>query len=219
MLRAQIAGRTSRVLTQAVGLGYAVGRATYEWLKGWIPTHVMSVWHLDDKDHTFTNIYSATMNGLSWTRGHADTIFVPPSGFYLIDVWNVVERRRNRYFLSAAQLSNALQLKGLQSWWAMSDFGICTLLNSHMILASADKMRVFSVHIDGKDVTDVLNPFRTSLVLDDNLTATAVCDLYHHLSRQSFEKEDGEHSVVITDYDFRETSFNGNDLLFPREAK
>lgn len=220
--------------------------AAFRCVASWIPFHVVSVDHFEADDGSLTSpLFRLFSKGAwRWASSHHLTMFAPDAGFYKIRTWNPHLGIHEHFFLSAQHLSEALQLRGLKSWWAMTDFGICVLLSSYMLNMSKmyrkDSHAIFAITIDGKDATPLLKPYLSSLMCRNNATAESVCALYYHLIGQDHhgDAEDAEHdadvaaaegeardardakkhdranSVTITDFNLEETTFKGEQMLF-----
>lgn len=194
--------------------------------KTWIPPRVLNVWYIiDNKVESmeintqgnadgFVQLYKGASHGWRWHTAFMSTLFAPMQAFYLLETWSSEQKAFNYHYLSARVLSNVLQLQGLTSWWAMCDFGICTLIASYFIANRPHTMRVFAIVIGDTDVTSTLKPFMSSIVLDRNLTAYALCKLYAHLIGEDGKKYE-ENCVTLVDFDLEERVVTGDEYLFP----
>lgn len=202
-----------RTVGAAVRVWHVECKRLIDTVKSFVPATVVTVRHIDSGNRQLADIYSCTYSLFNWARGGLSTVRVPYSGFYLVTACNAEKNRfLSTYVLSAQQLNNAMQLRGLSSLWALSDFGFCKLLSSFYSKQNIDKHRIFAILIDGEDVTKDLLPYLDSIVMDDNLTARSLCLLYESIC--GFE-DDALDSVVLVDHDLEERTVNGDELLFP----
>lgn len=201
-----------------------------DFVKSWIPPRVINAWHLDvqedassedeitttsNNQYHFHPIYTGWRTLWQWSQAFPDLMYCPARGYYLFETVHTSPgtKFRSMYLLSAKHLSAALQMRGLFSMWALSDFGLCTLLSSHFLSKCPDTKRVFAILIDGKDVTNELKPYMSSIVLDDNLTADALCKLHAFVHNTPYKKDD-TNSVVLVDYNLDEVTYTGDEILF-----
>lgn len=194
-----------------------VANGVAECIKSWVPMRVLDVWHWNNAgihEHEFMQLYQGAEHWWHWPNGHHRNMFAPSDGYYLIHTWGSEKKHKNYHFLSAKMLSTALQVRSLSTWWAMSDFGICALLSSFFLSKHPDTKRVFAIIIDGKDVTNELKPYMSSIVLDNNLTAAALCDLYFKVIKKVPAKKNEENTVNLVDFELNERDIVGDELLF-----
>lgn len=185
-----------------------------------LPAKIGNVWHLSHcsegkHEHEFVHLYNGRANWWKWSRGMHRTMFAPSSGYYLIQTLNTNMGKTAYHFLSASKLSTAIQSRNLSNWWAFSDFGICTLLSSFFIACNPDTKRIFAIMINGKDATNDLKPYMSSIVIDNNITAAALCDLWAFIKKIPRKKHE-TNSVTLVNYDFEEHIYKGNEFLFPQ---
>ena len=160
-------------------------------------------------------VYQSTSLFPGWANSFCSNMYLPyvKEGYYRIDVWNSNVSSNQHYYLSVKQLEKALGLRYLSSWWAMTDFGIITMLSSYVSMMQMNKNCILGITIDGKDVTHILKPYLISLSLKGNCTARSVCSLYCELSDIDPKKMDTD-EVIFIDYDMIEHKKTNDELLF-----
>lgn len=184
-----------------------------------IKYHVLSVFpsHVIEVVHHYQNssevIYRAKTIFSSWTDAYQRTLYASLEGYHSIRVWNSGQYMFHNYYLSGVELNRALGLRNLTSWFALSDFGMITLLASYMHSIQNNKQKILAIIIHGEDVTHILKPYIESLSIPRNVTAEAVCMLYNHLTGNPYKKDD-DFIVIFIDYDLNEFERKNNQYMF-----
>lgn len=158
-------------------------------------------------------VYNAKTTFSKWSSAFCTNMYLSCEGFYRIVVWNSYTSSYQSYFLSSAHLEKAINSRHLCSWWAMTDFGIVTMLSSYMAMMQVDKSYIVGIVIHGQDVTHILKPYFPSLCLRHNCTARAVCSLYHDVVGIHPKKLDDD-EVIFVDCDMVEHKRVNDEYLF-----
>lgn len=175
------------------------------------PSQVLDVYHfLNGASET---VYCAKSCMSTWASAFCSNMYLPSEGFYKIRVWNANICAKQSYFLSAHHLEKALSSRNLFSWWAMTDFGIVTLISSYMSMMQTSRNHVIGILVNGEDATHVLKPYMSSICLSRNCTAYAVCSLYYHLTGVPPKKIE-EAKVIVLDIDMTEHNRENDEYLF-----
>lgn len=170
-------------------------------VNSFFPSQVVDVAH--HLNGVVETVYRAKSAFSTWSQAFCSNMYLPHEGFYQIRVWNSNTSSFQSYFLSSMHLEKALSSRNLFSWWAMTDFGIVTLLSSYISMLQVDKTYILGILIDGEDVTHILKPYLSSLCLRKNCTARSLCSLYYELVGVHPKKKDND-EVVIIDYEMVE---------------
>jgi hypothetical protein len=185
-----------------------------EYVQSWIPPRVLRVSYLPEGGDAFVPLYDGRAVGWRWHAAFMQTMFAPQGAHYLLETWHTERKGRNYHLLSAETLSEALQLRGLTSWWAMTDFGICTLLSAFFAARRPNTRDLFAIMVNGEDATTVLKPFLSSIALPQNVTAAALTHLYHHITgRGANKKHDGDTRVTLVDRELEERVIEGDECI------
>ena len=180
-------------------------------VKSIFPSQVLEVSH--HMHGIAEHVYLAKTILSNWSSAFCTNMYLSYEGFYRIIVWNSSISSYQLYFLSASHLEKAINSRHLFSWWAMTDFGIVTMLSSYMAMMQVDKSYIVGMMIHGEDVTQVLKPYFPSLCLRHNCTARAVVSLYHELVGTHPKKVDDD-EVVFVDCDMVEHKRVNDEYLF-----
>lgn len=180
-------------------------------LKSFVPCQVHEVKSFSEGAGTARTLYKAGHLYSRWIDAYQDTMYAGrEAGYYAIDVWDSQRSSHDSYFLSSHHLCKALGLRSLHSWWTMSDFGMVQSLSTYVRSMKHNKQKIFAIMIDGKDAMPVLRRYVDSLGVHKNVTAEAVCTLYHHLCGKRCE----ENSLVLVDFDLNESAKRSDEYLF-----
>lgn len=175
------------------------------------PTFVANVLHVDDKTEQVLEIYRASKYRFSWPHAYTETMHVPLDGYYYVSVWNGSIGEYEHYFLHASHLAHALGLKTLGSWWGLTDFSISTMLRTFM-LQHRHKECIFSVLINGVDVSNMFPGMCRTISLRNNVTAKALL-LLHDVFKGTEKAKREDWDVTIVDFDLVETTRSGDEPL------
>jgi hypothetical protein len=180
-------------------------------VKSFFPSQVIDVsHHINGISET---VYQSKMPFSNWTNSFCSNMYLSCEGYYRIHVWNANVVSYQSYYLSASHLDKALGSRHLFSWWAMTDFGIITMLSSYISMMQLDKNFILGILIDGEDVTHILKPYISCMSLMKNCTARSVCSLYHELTGTDPKKMDAD-EVVFIDYNMVEHKRSNDEFLF-----
>lgn len=181
--------------------------------KSLFPSQVVEVHHYATSTSEPDVVYCAKSSFSSWSSAFCSNMYLSNEGFYRIRVWNANTCAHQLYYLSSKHLEKALNSQNLFSWWAMTDFGIVTMISSYITMMQATNTHVVGILINGEDVTHILKPYFSSICLARNCTAYSVCALYYDIAGIHPKKMDHA-EVVILDYDMTEHKKINDECLF-----
>ena len=187
------------------------GDLVKRYVKSIFPPQVLEVSH--HMHGISETVYMAKTFLSQWSNAFCTNMYLSYEGFYRIVVWNSHTLSYQSYFLSAAHMEKAINSRHLFSWWAMTDFGIVTMLTSYMSMMQVDKHYIVGILVHGEDVTHILKPYFSSLCLRHNCTARAVCSLYHEITGMHPKKVEDE-EVIFVDCDMVEHKRMNDEYLF-----
>jgi hypothetical protein len=188
------------------------------YLSSWIPSYIESVVHVSMKESGVQKVYDGPQHWYHWAHARMQNMFLTDEGFYVIHLWNPLHSHTDHYFLDARILSKALGLRNLGAWWALTEFGTMLMLSVFMFSQKVDKQRYVGLLIDAKDISSLVSPFTSSLCLDNNVTAAALCRYVAYLQGLDPKKCDTNEVTVVT-YDLEEVTVRGDEYLFKSSAK
>lgn len=204
-----------------VGRVVTFRNAVLRFVASWVPQHIGHVVHIDDSNGNQTVLYTA-LSTTSWRRGLMSAQ-IPNWGYFVLSLWDPGAVTYTHVCVSAHHLKTALHITNTCVLWAMTESGVCTLLNQYFADMCHRRRSVFAVMLNGIDVTSLIRQYTTSVELIDNMTATSVyylCLLLSkHPSMWSLGPGAQDAEVVVTDFDLDTTSFIGAQRLVPLQLR
>lgn len=182
-----------------------------KFVKSFFPSQILEVSHYI---HGSSELVYCAKSFLSrWTTAFCTNMYLPHEGYYRLRVWNANTCTYQSFFLSSQHLDKALSSRNLFSWWAMTDFGIITMVSSYVSMMQATNTYVIGILINGEDATHILKPYFSSICLARNCTAQSLCSLYHDITGIHPKKTD-KAEVTIIDYDMMEHKKVNDEFMF-----
>lgn len=180
--------------------------------KMFIPTHINEVVHFDPSNNKSTVIHS----GSYWMYNSYIVAKLSDSemskGYYYIRSWDGLNHMKREYFMSSANLQEALGLKKLSTWWALHDYGIQILLNGWFAFHRRDCRSIFAIYdSDGVDHSHNVAPFMESLEVKGNITAHALTMLLKHIA--CIDPHTERYINKVVNFDLEERELKGGDFI------
>jgi len=188
-------------LTSTVGSLLIFKDRIYNYIKSWIPSHVLEINEVSISDDSIKTVYKTKYSFINYNS--PINIAIDINNYYLIHTWNSNDQKSHTYYISGIIMKNIVGLNDIKNIWALSQYGIVTLLENYM-KKTVKTPNILSILYKDVDVTFTFRNILNSLNIHRNINAAALFIYYKYMNKSIDSKKDDENTFKIVNFDLDE---------------
>ena len=204
------------LITKWIGNALLLENKYQKYVCSWIPSFVESVVIISHEENRVIPMYSAYKSFFRWSNNKNANYHLPkPTDVFVIRVWNQFDQQVHTYFLHAKYVCEALKIKSIDTWWALHDVGIVTLLANYQQHHMSRMPHILSILWNNQDITNHFKHVLPCFTLYNNISTHSVLLYYSYLTHQDLDlkKDEDLARITIVDYDLEERTYHKDEFV------
>jgi len=191
------------------------------YLKSLIPSYVERIVHFDTSTGKTRVIYVAWKNMYAMKCSTYEFLGLTNNGYYMFVLWNNIRQKYEHIILRGELVEKALEIRSISNIWMMRDFAAVLMLSNYVQYASVKNSKLLGITLNRKDVSKRLRPFMNSILLQDNVSPSALYMLLVYLEHDMVNILDMKNSMcTYIDYDLNEFIIPyGDEYIYPSRSR